>query len=412
MHRFDVIPQVINAVGIVEETVFGADIVRPETVLHHHQRDFVPAVDIVEIDAESERIDLPSPVTGLQIRILHAGDHIAAGFLQDIGIRRAGAAHVVGKGIEVYGSFLQNLIISRFLAHCDAVILEIAFSVVGIVSPDLYITAEVVAHIHGILGFLDISGVAGVGIHLCTRNHTADAEFRIDAVTQDDGKRAGHKLVMESREAVGGFFRCFLGFEHRLPVFSLHAQAENPAHRHGRNIDLIEGQPVLDFILVFRKQGLCVVHPVVDDIPSGPAVVDFGQPPGEFIMGHRYQRFNAVLPALSKDFMIEIQSLPVGFLLHAGREDPGPVDGETEALEAHFSVQGNILGIAVIEVHSFMGRVVYAVLDFHIPETRRTDGSSPDMIRNGRSFSIFVPCTFELVRCCGASPQESFLEAH
>ena len=49
--------------------------------------------------------------------------------------------------------------------------------------------------------------------------------------------------------------------EHNITI---HQEPEDAAYGHGAGVDLVEGEPVLDFVLVALEDGFAVVHVEVD----------------------------------------------------------------------------------------------------------------------------------------------------
>ena len=96
--------QVVDTVVVVDGTVLFDNILGAQTVLNHKQRLLITVVQVVEGDAEAQRIDGPTPLALLQVGVLGAGEGVALGTL-DIGVvgtgRAAGA--VVAKADEVDG---------------------------------------------------------------------------------------------------------------------------------------------------------------------------------------------------------------------------------------------------------------------------------------------------------------------
>ena len=86
---------------------------------------------------------------------------------------------------------------------------------------------------------------------------------------------------------------------------------QDRAHGHGAAVDLVEGQPVLNLILVPLKNGLAVIHIELDEFPAGPAVVFFHQRIGQLVVTDGDQRLDAVLLAAVKDLVIEFKALLV-----------------------------------------------------------------------------------------------------
>ena len=161
-----------------------------------------------------------------------------------------------------------------------------------------------------------------------------------------------------------------------------------------------------------------------------------GQAQRSLIVGDGDQRFDAVLLALVKHCVIECEALFVRGLIHAGREDARPGDGQTEAFEAHFAHQRDVFLIMMVKVGRLMvgveilvklgevcafGEVVdakhrggmFAAVGQDIGQhAGRVFGAAGQDVVDRRAASAFVPAAFILVGSGRAAPKEVFTKCH
>ena len=222
-----------------------------------------------------------------------------------------------------------------------------------------------------------------------------------------DRHGAGHKLVVQRLQAglrvVGD-----LGGGALVPFQGAGGQ-HRPEGGHGR-VDLVEGQPVFDLVLVAVKDGFAVVHKVADDLAAFPAVALFHQRVGQLIMADGHQRLDAVLFAAVEHLVVEGQARLVGLFLHAGGEDARPVDGGAEHLEPHLGKQGNVLLVMVVEVDGVVAGVELVRPDGPGDPFRLGMGAVGAVVRHALALAVHVPGALELVGGAGAAPQEIVTE--
>ena len=96
--------QEVDTVVVVDGAILLDNILGAQTVLDHKQRLLITVVQVVEGDAEAQRIDGPAPLALLQVGVLGAGEGVALGAL-DIGVIGTGGATgaVIAKADEVDG---------------------------------------------------------------------------------------------------------------------------------------------------------------------------------------------------------------------------------------------------------------------------------------------------------------------
>ena len=271
----------------------------------------------------------------------------------------------------------------------------------------MHIRAEPVADLHGLLVGDLVGRVAGQCVAGDKADHAAHLELRVVVVGIPNSLCTGHKLVMQRLKALLLVVRHLVGRAFKAPDG---ACFQDRAHRHGAAVDLVEGQPVLDLILVPLKNSLAVIHIELDEFPAGPAVVFFHQRIGQLVVADGDQRLDAVLLAAVKNAVVKFQALLVGLALHASGEDAGPVDGGAEGLEAHLRKQSNVLFVVVVEVDGFMTGVQAVRVDVGGHPLRAGVGAVGTHIRYAGAFAVHVPGTLELVGCTCTAPQEIIAE--
>ena len=398
--------QVVDAVAVVDLAVLALDVVGTQTVLHHHQRDVVAVVDLVEGVAQTNGVDLPAPVGSLQVGVLFAGGDVAADVCS---ILMGGDAvgHVVAEGVEVHRALLQDGSVLRLLENGDIVLGKVPLHIIGILAPHMHIGGEPVQDLHLLLGRHHIGRVAGHGIAGNKADHAAHLELGVVCVGVADRLGTCHEhmvqclktLLLVVRHIGGGAFKATHG-----------AGVQQSTQRHSAGVDLIEGEPVLYLVLVSLKDHLAVVRVKLDELPGCPAVVLFHQSIGQLVVADGHQRLNAVLLAAVKDPVVELQTLFVGLGLHAGGEDTGPVDGGAEGLEAHLGKEGNVLLVVVVEVDRLMAGVQPVRADGGGDPLGHRMGTVGAHIRHAGTLAVHIPCTLELVGGTGAAPQKVIAE--
>ena len=220
----------------------------------------IAIVDLVQGVAQANGVDLPAPVAGFQVGVLLAGGDITAHVL---GVLVGGDAvgHVVAEGVEVHGAGLQDGGILRLLMDGDVVLGEETLHIIGILTAHMHIGTEPVHDLHLLLVGHHVGGVTGHGIAGDGADHAAHLELGVVVVGILDSPGAGHEHVVQGLEA------CLLVVWHigGGTLVSLDgAGVQDAAHGHGAGVDLVEGEPVLDFVLVALEDGFAVVHVEVD----------------------------------------------------------------------------------------------------------------------------------------------------
>ena len=138
------------------------------------------------------------------------------------------------------------------------------------------------------------------------QNHVSDLEFRIDFMSFDHRQSTAYQLIM----------RCLK--HHIGPVFIIPV---NDAclmpwrFCNEQRIDLIECQPVSDFIAIASEYGLCVCYSQIDQLPASPSAVFLHQLQRQFKVMQRDHRFDAVFQQFIENTVIEGKTCFVWFCI-------------------------------------------------------------------------------------------------
>ena len=171
-------------------------------------------------------------------------------------------------------------------------------------------------------------------------------------------------------------------------------------------VDLIEGHPVLHFMLIALEDHFCKTNEKVDQLTVAPAAVFRHQVERHLEVRKRNNRFDAVLQAFVEQIVIEFQASLIRLPLVAFREDTRPGDGGTETFEPHLGKESDVFFITMVEINGFMVRVIlpfqHAVGDFtrYAMRTRRHD------VGNAYALAALFPAAFQLMRRNGTTPQK------
>ncbi len=114
--------QIVDAVGVVDAAIGFLLVELSEAVLHDHEGDLVAVVHVVEREAQTIGVDLPTPGTGLEIGVLAATDDVALSLLEVV-VGADEVGHVVAEAQEVDLALFQVLCIGRGPLDLDALLL-------------------------------------------------------------------------------------------------------------------------------------------------------------------------------------------------------------------------------------------------------------------------------------------------
>ena len=406
--------EVLHTVGVVDGAVGLHHVLGTHAVLHHHQRLAVTVIQLDQAVAQTLGVDLPAPVGGGQIRVLDTQHGVAGGTLC-VRVHRLGHGHIVAAGNKVHTACLQGGGILGQHFHVDALALEHLEDQAGVLAPDMHIGIEQVFQILCLRSQL-IVGCTGAGVGRELGEHAAHLAAGDDLVAVLYHHGAGHQLVMQS--LIAGLQHLILGHTAGDDAGGGEGVADDAVH-------LVEGEPVLDLILVALKAHMAELCKAIDDAAVHPAVVLGSQCQRHFVVAQRDQRLNAVLVHLGKEVAVELQALLVGLGFLASGEDPGPCDGDAQHGKAHLGKQGKIFFIMMIEVDAAalgiigiirVGHggsnvcVVHGNMGLVILHVRI--GLIGGNVRHAGALAVHIPCAFYLVRSNSAAPEKAFGETH
>ena len=396
--------QVVDAVVVGNVAVLVRLVNRAEAVLDHKERLLVAVVDLVDGDAEAQRVDRPTPVGVGEVGVLHARERIARGVLGARVGRSDRAGVVIAERDEVDGVLGENLLVLLGHAHVDALALEHLECVVGIIAAALNVNEEVVL-LAANLCLAHVLGVAGVGVERAGGEHAADLVLGIDLVADLGCPSACDELV------VGGDV---LGSDLVLALFEDQACAHE-GHMQD-HVDLVEGEPVLNKALVAREEHRDELLVHVDKLAVAPAAVLLDKVDRAVEVRDGHERLDTVLLALAEEILVELQALFVGLGLVAVGEDAGPADGQTVRFEAHLGEKRDVLLVVVVHVDGLLGRVEVPVLKFEHLARAATDRLTISAVRHhvdvGQAAAALVVRALALVGRRSAAPQETLRKSH
>ena len=171
-----------------------------ESVLNNHKRNSrITVLKQVQSIAKSVRIDLPSPVGSLEVRILCSAHHVALDLIYAL-LDSHAVGHIIGECIEVDRAFLDNSKIFLIIHErgINAEIIKELLSEERILAAYLNITAEIVADCVTSLALKNILRIRCERIPCDVADHITDHEIRIDLMTFNNGLCGSYELIMKS----------------------------------------------------------------------------------------------------------------------------------------------------------------------------------------------------------------------
>ena len=218
---------------------------------------------------------------------------------------------------------------------------------------------------------------------------------------------ASDKLVMQGLIALlsGGLDGACRALE-ALDQAGLH----HGAHVHGAAVNLVEGEPELNLVLVAVKDGLAVLLKEADELAARPAVVLLDQVIRHLIVRQGHERLDIVSAQAVEDAIVEGEAGLVGLGVVAVGEDAAPGDGHAEHVEAHLGEQRDILLVAMVEIDAVMVGVEAVGVDVDRNLTRLLVAAAQEMVVDRRTAAVHVPSALKLVGGGGATPIETLGE--
>ena len=188
--------QVVDTVAVVAGVILFQLVNGAKTVLYDEHRLLVALIHDIQGIPEAYRIDLPTPVGCLYIRILD-GVRCRASYGLDFRYNTAlnRVRHIVAEANVVYNAFSQDFLILRLHVRGVAFPLPCLFGIGSVMTAAVDVH-EVEFSVHRLIGQHDIIRIAGVGIYGNKGAHTANLEIGIDLMTLFDDQRGSYQLMV------------------------------------------------------------------------------------------------------------------------------------------------------------------------------------------------------------------------
>ena len=280
----------------------------------------------------------------------------------------------------------------------------------------LHVSAEVVAPVVAVQRGEHVCGVGRERVGGAVRNHVPYHKVRVDFVAELDRQRRRDEFVVQCGECLLGrvLQLAQLDWLGSVDVRVVH-QAQTvqvaKAHAHGGHVYLVEGEPVLDLVLVAGEYRARVGGEQVDGGAVKEAVVLGDNPPRDFVVAEGDKRLYAMRLALVKHLVIEGQSRLIG---HAGivREDARPVDGKPEALKAHLRKERDVFFVVVVKVYRLMAGIERIRVRPRQEGARRVHVSAQQHVRHGKRLAVLQIRTLALIGGHCTAPQKVLWKSH
>ena len=331
--------QILDAVIVVDFAVLIDGIGSAKAVLHNEQRDLIAVIELIAGDPKPERVDLPAPFAGFQIRIPERIENVSRdAVLRQFRVCRRAVGGVIAESHKIHASGLQYLRVARFLPDLNVVLAEEAFHISRIVSSDLNVAAKQALPVL-------VQRLEKVGGRRCERvchmtgDHTADLVVGVDLVAYLHRQRACDQLMMQG--LIDGLY---------MLLIRLHTKPRADKGEFQGDVDLVEGHPKLDLALVAFKHSPRITDKKLDQPAVSPPAISFRQVRGNLKMVERDHGLYAVGEQFVKQRVVESQALLVRLGLISLGKNARPRNGGAKKLEAHFRKQADILFVAVKEI--------------------------------------------------------------
>ena len=348
---------------------------------------------------QARRIDLPAPVALVHIGVVHRIGETAVqagcGAPPPLGPDRIG--HIVAEAKVVGPPLRQDCFIPRFHGDPAALPLPLPPGKGRIVPPDLNVR-EIKPLVHALHGRHHIVRMTGVGVHGHKGAHASDLEFRIDLMARPDRGGAGHKLVVD---------RLVHGLPGALQLRKADSGA-GPAEQVQAGValvvDLIEGHPVPDLVLVPLHHRGGIADKALQRVPAQPAAVVPGQVIGHLKVGEGDHRLNVIFEQLVKERVIKPQARLIGLGVVAVWKNAGPGDGGAEALEAELRQKGNVLPKGVVEIDPLVVGVPLSRQRAVCDAAQHAGTAAGEDVGHADALSVLIPGPLQLSGAHRAAP--------
>ena len=317
------------------------------------------------------------------------------------------AGHVVAKGVEIdlaVGDILQVAVLHHKL---DIVLGPEALGIERILAAHLHVGAVPVHGIHLLLRCEHVGRIARGGIGKDEAIHVAHLKLRVVLVGIAHDTAAGDKLVMQGLHT--GLRR---GVDRRSRALKAldHAGPKEIAHVLGAAVDLVEGEPELDLVLIAVEDGLAVLLKEADELAARPAVVLLDQVIGHLVVRQGHERLDIVSAQAVEDAVVEGEAGLVGLGVIAVGEDAAPRDGHAEHGKAHLGEQRDVLLVVMVKVDTVMVGVEAVRVDVDRNLARLLVAATQEVVVDRRTAAVNVPSALKLIGGRGAAPIETLGE--
>ena len=189
-----------------------------------------------------------------------------------------------------------------------------------------------------------------------------------------------------------------------------HAGLKEVAHILSTAVDLVEGEPELNLVLIAVEDGLAVLLKETDELAARPAVVFLDQVIGHLVVREGHERLDIVGTQAVEDAVVEGEAGLVGLSVVAVGKDTAPGDGHAEHGKAHLGEQRDVLLVVMVEIDTVMIGVEAVGVDVDRNLTRLLVAAAQEMIVDRSTAAVHVPSALKLVGSGGATPIETLGE--
>ena len=218
---------------------------------------------------------------------------------------------------------------------------------------------------------------------------------------------AGDKLVMQRLHTS---LRRGVDRRRRTLKALNHAGLKEVPHVLSTAVDLVEGEPELDLVLIAVEDGLAVLLKEADELATRPAVVFLDQVIGHLVVREGHERLDIVGTQAVENAVVEGEAGLIGLSVVAVGEDTAPGDGHAEHIEAHLGEQRDVFLVVMVEIDTVMIGVEAVGVDVDRNLTRLLVAASQEVVVDGRTAAVHVPSALKLVGGGGATPIETLGE--
>ena len=254
-----VLAEIVNAVIIVNDTVFVWLIDLSQTILPNKERNLIAVIQFIQRKAQPQRVNLPSPRRCFQVGV--RCPLIAAGIARERCSIFMGGGAVVAEA-EIISSVLpHHFFVPRFHLHMNIFFVPNVRHVVGVIAAnhDIAVQQRAAAQLHS---FKHIFRAAAVRVNVAQIKHAADFGIRNDLMTQLDGQRICNKHIVAR-----------LIYDLLMVLTFLEEDTASRTGHSAHIVDFIEGQPVFDFARIATEHGFAILGKEANQLAAAPAAI-------------------------------------------------------------------------------------------------------------------------------------------